>query len=215
MKQANALAPLLIVVLSHVTFAQDSVVGKWLPGFNHLNNHTNTTYQWPTTSGYYSSTYNAMHMVLIPKPTPKTANSNFESFQGWVMVWNHPFKAWTGDQEWSIFDPEAPSPVFYNFTLKMPDTTNLKVNLHCSGHAWTKHGNLFVAGGPRYNKSTGVVHGNKLVYIWDPAKWDLPNPPQAWTGGGTNKRTNRWPRIDGTRPSRHWATTPPATTRYR
>ena len=73
----------------------------------------------------------AGHLALIPKGP----------FRGHLLAWNW-MRGITGKQHWSIIDPV--NQTFQNFTLPMPPGEG---ELFCAGHAWTKDGDLFVAGG--------------------------------------------------------------------
>jgi hypothetical protein len=149
------------------------------------------------TAPHPAGQFNAVHMSLIPKGATK--------HRGKVLVWNRypvvfrpgslfdPSNDYWVFQAWSIVDP-APGavPKFRNFvlpierfgqapppqTVPMSAVTLLIADLFCTGHAWSQHGDLVVAGGARFDMSFdpnrlppfdwGPDQGAKYLYLFDP-----------------------------------------------
>ncbi len=108
----------------------------------------------------------AGHMSLIPKGPHR----------GKVVVWNF-MRVLIINQYWSIVDPVAQT--YENFELPIDNSVG---DLFCSGHAWTKDGDLLVAGGNRF--AGGQLVASDIVHRFDPTlatgntMW-VPEPPLA------------------------------------
>src|SRR5262249_42734677 len=121
--------------------------GCWEPPFVHdISSQPSWTEGQPAWDGEEQTPtrhFLAGHMSLIPVG-PQRGN---------VLVWNwmrNPGFQGTppkGFQHWSIVDVSAATPAFSNHDLDYPGVQD---DLFCSGHAWTKDGDLLVAGGDQY-----------------------------------------------------------------
>jgi hypothetical protein len=151
------------------------------------------TWGWPTagtpqllSNGDYTNgkMFNALHMCLIPKGV----------HQGKVLVWNDvpvvadpgAFAAdpWWSFQAYAIVDPMAPAGglLFENFLLPIrpaglvgPSVVSAD-NLFCAGHAWSRHGDLIVAGGTNHNATVGAYFGTGDTFSFNPSIASAPFP---------------------------------------
>ncbi len=92
----------------------------------------------------------AAHMSLIPRGP----------FQGQILTWTR-VRTMLGLQYWAIIDPVSKS--FQNFAIPTADGEE---NFFCSGHAWTKDGDLLVAGGSKI--INGWMSASSKVYRFVP-----------------------------------------------
>lgn len=148
-------------------------------------------------------TLNAIHMSVIPKGP----------YRGQVLVWNREpvliqpnlpttGSTWWACQAWSIVNPapNAPVPRFRNFVLPLhvvpqwPPAPSAvgpwdMADLFCTGHAWSEHGDLVVAGGAnlRFAKDAQgnwlvTENGAKFTYLMDPARPSAINQTGLYPG---------------------------------
>ena len=150
---------ILVVVLS-MTYsraqAQACLSGAWLPGVNHTTSGFSTA-QICTNGTFPSPLFNAVHMALIPQGL----------YRGRVLVWDYVQGCVGQRQRWSLLNVSATAwpPTFQNYDLSMPSGQG---DLFCAGHAWTKEGLLFVAGGTTQWPPPNFVGAN-LAYLFNPA----------------------------------------------
>jgi hypothetical protein len=151
---------------AQVTFPPENV-GAWVDKFNHPQDGDPT---WP-------STFNAVHMALIPVSTAGTGAEH----RGNVIVWDVSPPPAT-QQRWAIVDPLTHTT--WNFRLQLPDSNVSpgQGDIFCCGQTWTERGNLFLAGGSIYDATPGhdLVGGSKLTYLWDATEWNDPAKNRGW-----------------------------------
>lgn len=102
---------------------------------------------------------NAVHAALVPAGPHR----------GHVLVWEFGVPGRTGFLRWGIVDPEARRTVFE------ATEPNPAGELFCSGHAWTRDGRLFVAGGWNFGSGVGASAGSLEAWIFDPTLADFPD----------------------------------------
>ncbi len=97
--------------------------------------------------------------------------------------------------KYGIINPIAPCPTVTELTFSFPWANRLGVleesevrgDIFCSHHVWTRDGNLFIAGGTVYRHDSQAagnrINGSKLVYSWDPSEWNQ-------TGKGWHKQVD-------------------------
>ncbi len=155
-------------------------------------------------SHHVAQRFNAIHSALIPKGSTR--------HRGKVLVWNRypvvfrpgaPFDSnnyWVF-QAWSIVDTSPTAvPRFRNFVLPLqsfgttpppqtPPTAPVTIrvaDLFCSGHAWSQHGDLVVAGGAKFDVTVDPTQGisatdlaARYLFLFDPDTATSPFPLQA------------------------------------
>jgi hypothetical protein len=160
--------------------------GCFEPPYNHLNNHGSYRFPdavWTSPQGL-NQRFNALHVALIPTPGP---------LQGKVLAWDYGEpncdRSSPGIQRWSILDPSklpTDPDAFWNFTLPIAPTNGRSNDIACAGFTWLENGRLLVAGGTEAYAGTtlgcpahsGPIIGAKLVFTFEPARWN-PNDPNA------------------------------------
>lgn len=162
-----------LAVLCALSFAVTAPVtaqcnqGAWSAAFNHEFNTANTNQVTPPPLAVWPTTFNAIHMALIP----------VGPYRGHVLVWDKAETQLRPHQRWSIVNPYwtpgSGQLRFRNFFLPMPQTASTG-DLFCAGHAWGRDGRLFVAGGTAiYPIPPTYYVGASLVYQFAP---DLVDP---------------------------------------
>ena len=138
---------------------ENSPLGVFEPAFNHevpeawkkgqagWDGEPDSPYRYPESP----TRFMAAHLSLIPRGP----------YQGWLLTWNQ-MRVLVGEQYWAILDPV--NKTFLNYSVPSGPEDE---DWFCSGHAWTKDGDLFVAGG---NKNiNGWISASKKTYRFVPS----------------------------------------------
>lgn len=156
-----ALLAAVALVLAIPAGAQCSQ-GAWEAPFDHEFNTAKTNQVTPPRTATWPSTFNAVHMSLIP----------VGPYRGQVLVWDKAEVQLEPWQRWSIIDPEwTPSssgPLFRNHFLLLPSQDG---DLFCAGHVWGQDGRLFVAGGTLQYPSGGSNYLGGLLVALGRTNW--------------------------------------------
>lgn len=202
------LSVLLAVLLW--AWAAPAQQGTWAAGFDHATTgpaaqnvftqpFQGTDYEAPAApyewgAPMYGGRFHAVHMAVIPKGP----------HQGKVLVWDvlpvilrpnrtlEPQGRFWACQAWSVVDPDTQQ--FWNYLLPLQpvvgsgpfDENTIEVaDLFCTGHAWSQHGDLVVAGGTTADfdgtttPPTPVgVRSAKFLFLFDPSAASQPFPGQ-------------------------------------
>lgn len=158
-----------------------------------------------------SHSFKAVHMALIPKGPNR----------GKVLVWNDlpvlakvpafdptlPATEWWAFQAYAIIDPNPASPQFQNFLLPFErcdpfapgsHSTPAASDLFCSGHTWTRFGDLVVVGGTTFDYAQARFAGPLMTYVFNPALPTTAFPMSGFTaplyGSGPAAPSGLWQR---------------------
>ena len=117
------------------------------------------------------------------------------NIQGWVWVMNQATPTTVAPTRctYSLINTKATPVQFIDQELALnwpnkhvhthPANPEVKGDIFCGHHIWTHDGTLFSAGGTVYHEDNVVpgklLDGSKLVYRWDPARWD--HTDRGWT----------------------------------
>lgn len=169
-------------------------------------------YGWPQ-PGQNGQNFNAVHMALIPKGP----------YRGMVIVWNRdervaaykpaaiqPAGSYWSFQPYAIVDPTDSLPAngvrYRNFLLPIGEfpiagtPPILAGDIFCSGHTWSRFGDLIVVGGTDYwiDPVLGIQFvGGRLTFAWNPrlaiGPWPQVGPlGQVYSFYDSTQLNGRW-----------------------